>query len=207
VFASRIEMLDKHVQLEGGMLVDAGEQSELLAAGLVQLMSSEELKATPITLGKLRFHRFTLQLGDGIETEITIGAAGQYVVIGLGKGAVEGMVERLRLKKTPTWLTDLQKRLPVDRRATMAYLNTPALVKTLLPLAGPDGQRIATSLGLNQLGTVISVSGLDDEGLVSRTFMAIEGEPRGLLTLLDSAGIKAADLAAVPKDATFATAF
>ena len=207
IFASRIEMHDKHVQMEGGMLVDAGEQSELLAVGLVQLMSTAELKATPITLGKLRFQRFTLQLGDGVETELTVGAAGQYVVIGLGKGAVEGMVERLRLKQTPAWLTDLQKRLPVDRRASMAYLNTPALVKTLLSLAGPDGERVATSLGLKQLGAVVSVSGLDDEGIVNRTFMAIDGEPRGLLTLLDGAGIKAADLAAVPKDATFATAF
>ena len=207
VFASRIEMLDKHVQMEGGMLVDAGDHSELLAVGLVQLMSTAELKATPITLGKLRFQRFTLQLGDGIETELTVGAAGPYVVIGLGKGAVEGMVERLRLKQTPKWLADLQKRLPVDRRASMAYLNTPALVKTLLPMAGPDGERIATSLGLQQVGPVISVSGLDDEGIVNRTFMAIDGEPRGLLTLLDGAGIKAADLAAIPKDATFATAF
>lgn len=207
VFASRIEVLENRVNLEGGLLVDAGDQSELLAAGLVQMMSGEHQKPTAITLGKLRFHRFVLQPGDAAETEVTVGAAGQYVVVGLGKGAVEGMVERLRLKQTPTWLTDLQKRLPVDRRASMAYLNTPALVKTLLPLAGPDGERIATSLGLQQLGAVISVSGLDDEGIVNRTFMAIDGEPRGLLTLLDGAGIKAADVAAIPKDATFATAF
>jgi hypothetical protein len=207
IFASRIEVQENRVSLEGGLLADAGDQSELLAASLVQMLTGENRKPTAITLGKLRFHRFAPPEGSGIESEITIGAAGQYVVIGLGKGAVEGMVERLRLKQTPKWLTDLQKRLPVDRRATMVYVNTPALVKTLLPLAGPDGEQIAASLGLQQVGPIASVSGLDDEGIVTRTFMAIDGEPRGLLTLLDGAGIKTADVAAIPKDATFATAF
>jgi hypothetical protein len=97
--------------------------------------------------------------------------------------------------------------LPVERRASLSYVNTKALVDTFLPLAGPEGERVAASLGLKQLGEMVAVTGLDKEGMVSRTLLKIEGEPQGLLTLVNGEGIQAEQVDFVPKDATIAGAF
>jgi hypothetical protein len=163
------------------------------------------MQAADVSVGKTTFHRFAAQkIGLG---ELTVGAAGNYVIVGIGKGSVEGMVERLTAKKTPAWLVEMQKRHRLERRSSLSMVNLKSLVDTLLPLAGRDGAGIAESLGLRQLGVMESSTGLDKEGIISRSFLQIEGEPQGLLTLLDGESITPPKVAFVPRDSVIASAF
>ncbi len=207
VFATKLETDGKKFIFEGGLLVDAGDQSVELAAGLIELMTTPDNQPQAVTIGTNKLSRFAPQTGGPIEAEVTIGAAGPYVLVGFGKDSVAGMIERVRAKQTPAWLTAISTRLPVERRASISYINTQAIVQSFLPLAGPDGARVAKSLGLDQIGEVIAVTGLDQEGMVSRSLLKIDGAATGLLALLDTKGIQPNQVNFLPKDATFATAF
>ena len=205
VFVSKLAIEDEHPDVEGGLLLDAGDDAKAIAGALVQLLSSAENKPEEVTLGKTKFQRFAPQK-NGLG-EVTIGTTGTYVLLGIGKGSVEGMTQRLQAKKTPAWLTDIQKRHPLERRASLSMIDVKTLVDTFLPLAGPEGAGIGESLGLRQVGQIETMTGLDKEGMVSRTLLKIEGEPQGLLTLLGGDGIKPEDVAFVPRDAIVASAF
>lgn len=206
IFLSRLEVGREKVDFEVGILIDAAGEAKAIAAGLVDVLSSEDLRFQEVTVGTFKMHRIAIAEGP-VDTEVTIGAAGPYVLIGVGKGSVEGMVERLKAKQVPAWLSAISERLPVERRASLSYINAPKLVETLLPLAGPEVGPIAEELGLTQLGEIQMVTGLDKEGMVSRTFMGIDGAPRGLMKLFDGDGITAEKLSFIPKDSTFAAAF
>jgi hypothetical protein len=141
------------------------------------------MKPVEVTLGRNKFQRFSKSGDEPLPFDITIGSAGQYVLVGFGKGAVEGMIDRLRLKQVPAWLTALQKRLPVERRASMSYVDVAALVDAFLPLGGPDAARVAQALGVDQLGVVEMVTGLDKEGMVSKGFMKKDATMAGAFSL------------------------
>lgn len=205
IFATKLAVKDERPDIEGGLLLEAGDDAKAIAGALVQLLSSPSASPEEIMIGKAKFHRFAAQ-EEGLGA-LTIGTAGPYVLLGIGKGAVEGMVERLQAKKTPAWLTDIQKRNDIERRASISMVDAKAVVDAFLPLAGPEGEGIADSLGLHQLGQIETVTGLDKEGMVSRTFMKIEGEPKGLLTLLGGEGIKPEQVDFLPRDAILASAF
>ena len=208
VFATKVEMANGKLVFEGGLLIDAGAaDAPLLVDGLIQIIKSPDNQPQTVKLGTTQFARFAPQPGSPLEAEITVGAAGPYVLIGFGKGAVEGMMDRVRAKQTPAWVAAIGTRLPVERRSSISYINTKALMQAFLPLAGRDGARIFNALGLEHVGEVISVSGLDKDGMVSRSLLKIDGNPTGLLALVDTQGIKAEQLSFLPNDATFATAF
>jgi hypothetical protein len=206
-FVTKVEMDEGRLVFEGGLILDAGEDAITLADGLVRIITSEDMRATPVNIGRVKCRRFAAREMGPFREEVTIGTAGSYVLVGVGQGSVEGMVERLRLKQVPTWLASMQKRLPVPRRSSMSYVNTKQLMDTFMPLAGPEAERIVETLGLKQVGAIESVSGLDAEGIVNRGFVHIEGRPRGLLTVLDGKGMTPESVSFIPKDATFATAF
>lgn len=205
VFATKVAVKDEQPDVEGGLLLDAGDDAKAIVGALVQLLTSPDVSPEEVLVGKTKFYRFPAQKG-GI-SELTIGTAGTYVLLGIGEGSVEGMVDRLAAKKTPAWLAEIQKRHALERRASISMVNTKAIVDAFLPLAGPEGAGIANSLGLQQLGQIETVTGLDEEGMVSRTFMKVEGEPEGLLTLLGGAGIKPEKVDFIPSDAILASAF
>jgi hypothetical protein len=207
VFATKLETDGKQLLFEGGLLVEAGDQAQNLADGLTQLMTTPQNQPEQVSIGAAKFVRFAAQKNGPLASEVMIGAAGPFVLVGFGPDSVAGMMDRVRAKQTPAWLTEIAKRLPVERRSSISYINTKAIVKSFLPLAGPDGARIASSLGLDQIGEMISVTGLDQEGMVSRGLVKIDGEAKGLLALVDTKGIQPAQVNFLPKDATFAAAF
>jgi hypothetical protein len=110
------------------------------------------------------------------------------------------MSARIRAGKEPTWLTQLKANLPVERRSTISYVNVKKLVDTFAPLGGEQAAKAINAFGFNQLGSLQAVSGLDDSGMLSRTLLALDGQPRGLWSLLNEKGITAATLKHIPAD-------
>jgi type II secretory pathway pseudopilin PulG len=76
-----------------------------------------------------------------------------------------------------------------------------------VPVPGPDGGPMtiadaAKSLGLDNLGAIVSESGHRDRALWSETTVQIDGERRGLLALMDHEKITLDDLPPLPADTT-----
>jgi hypothetical protein len=203
LFVASAAMGPKGPDVRGGLVVYLGDdaadwrttleaQQKRLPPGSVQ----------PVSIEASVFYR--LALGPGVPP-ITWGVRGKYLIAGVGQQSVEEILDRARGAE-PKWLTAIRQQAAVDRLATVSYLDVQALVRTFAPLAGPQTPAILKATGLDGVTTLVSVTGLDEKAFVSRTFVGLAGEPRGIFTLATGKPLAAADLAPIPGDATLALA-
>lgn len=208
IFVTKLVPRENSAEIEAGLIVKADANAAKLAQSLANLLAAgngEEKRLKEVTIGGKKFHQLPAD-PQALPVPMVFGADGDYFFLSLGEGVIEGMRARIAAKKTPAWLTKLQNDLPVERRASLSYVNVKALRETLLPLAGPQGEQIAAALGLDQIQSLQTVTGLDADGIISKSLATIDGKSRGILTLLDGPGIKPAQLGHIPSDALFATA-
>lgn len=205
IYLTRIEPRENSIELEGALIVQADDAAARLDHVLTALLTSEDEPPVEVTIGARKFHR--LKATEQLPVELTWGAGNGYLMIGLGAGAIESLSARIKAQQEPAWLVDIKKTAGIERRSSLSYVNMKTLLDSLAPLSGPQADAVLASLGLKQLTTFSSVTGLDDSGVVSRSLLAIEGNPRGLLSVLDSEGIVAADLSHIPSDALIASCF
>lgn len=135
---------------------------------------------------------------------ITWGVVRNYFIVGIGDGAVEGIMERAKQKSVPTWLSEIQTKLPIERRATVTFVNVAGIKQLAGPGLGLQGQKVLVDLGLDNVQSMISVTGLDDKAFLSRSLIALDGPPKGVLSFLSGKPLTAADLQVIPADSTFA---
>jgi hypothetical protein len=203
MYLTKLEPRGQAVAAEGGLIVQAGDSAALLDASLTAILTTEDQKPSEFTIGTRKFHK--LAASPDFPIEMSWGSGNGYLMVGLGDGALAAMSERIRAQKVPAWLTGLQKSAGIERRSTLSYVNVKKAIDSFAPMAGPEAEAVLASLGLRQITTIGSVTGLDETGMVGKTLVTIDGPPRGLLTLLDSEGIAASDLAHIPTDALIAS--
>ena len=143
IFVSSAKMAGEVPDVRGGALVRVGEDAAQLKAALekYQRMLPPEAVKTDQVNGDTWYH----VRPDPEAPQITLGVKGNYFIIGVGEGSVEGILARARTP-APKWLTDLRRQLPVDRTATVTYLNVEEIIETALPLAGRDAPKVSAAL-------------------------------------------------------------
>ncbi len=203
IFLSKLEPQGNGLNVEGGLILHAGEAAEPLKATLTDLLTSETDKPAEVTIAGRKFMKLTAR--NDLPVDVVWGANNGYLMIGLGGGAIEDLSTRLAARQEPAWLTQLKTNLPIERRSTISYINVKQLLETFAPLGGPQAELFINSLGLRQITSLQSTTGLDETGMVSRSLLAFDGPARGLLTLADGKGLTAADLKHIPADALVAT--
>jgi hypothetical protein len=204
LFVSKLEFQDPAPVIEAAIMVDAAEQAAGLRTTIGALLAKAGAEPTEATIGTFKFTRL---VPPGGGPTIHVGAMGPYLLVTLGDGVAEKVIERARAKKIPAWLTKISQELPIERRASISYINTPAWMDKIAALGGPSaGQTIAT-LGLRGLGPIASATGLEGTGMVTRTQIAIDGPPQGILQLLNGNGLKPEQLQHVPADSAVAAAY
>ncbi|MHB8957563.1 MAG: DUF1559 family PulG-like putative transporter [Pirellulaceae bacterium] len=135
----------------------------------------------------------------------TIGFHEQYLIVAVGDTSFAGVLARAQ-QAPPDWLTQAQKDVQVPRPSTWAYANLEAIWKLISEAGGPRAQPTLEALGLTGITRVVSTTGLDDAGFVSRTRMFTSEPDRGLLKVFAEQPLAAKDLAGIPRDASFALA-
>jgi len=205
LYVSRLVPREQEIDLEGALLLSAGDTAAELERALLEILTEQEAPIEQTTIAGRKFHK--LNLPGASPLAVVWGADAGYLKIGLGAGAIEAMNARIDARKEPAWLTQLKANLPQERRAAISYVNIKKLFDTFLPLAGPEAERIVNVWGLRQVTSFQAVSGLDQTGIVNRTLLTIDGQPRSILTLLDEKGITAADWKHIPPDALTAFGF
>ncbi len=205
IFLSELQIGPEGPQIQGGMIIRVGDDAEEIKAVLERLQSQALGDGVrEVDAGGEKFYSFQPVPSA---PSITWGTRGKYLIIGVGDGSVEALFERARTGP-PEWLTALRERLPVDRVSTVTYVNFGKLMDTLLPMApAPEVAKAVEALGLGALTECGSVSGLDETGVVRRSFFDIDGEAKGLLACVDAPPLTADDLAPVAQDALVAAAF
>jgi hypothetical protein len=188
--------------IRSGAVISLGEKPEDCTAAVNRLLGAlPKTEVKEVTIKGTTFR----QVSTGPKgPSITLGAQGKYLYLALGEGEMEALLKRAEEGTSPKWLTELKKKLPVPRVSTVGMVNAEKLVEVLGPLVGPELPRVLKATGLDGVERLEGVAGLDKEGYVSRSLLAVKGEPKGLLKL--GQGLSAADLAVIPRDATFAAA-
>jgi hypothetical protein len=203
LYLSKLEPKGQSLAVEGGLIVHAGDSAALLDAALTTILTEDDRQPVEFAIGTRKFHK--LAATPELPVELSWGAGNGYLMVGFGEGSLAAMSERIRGQKSPAWLTKLQTEAGFERRSTLSYVNVKRLIASFAPLTGPEGESVIASLGLRQLTTLGAVTGMDETGMISRTMLGIDGPPRGLVSLIESEGIVASDLAHIPADALLAS--
>ncbi len=206
-----------NLDFRGGMIVSLGSDSARLHAKFIKYLRKAKKAGLDRdfelvqTAGQTWYRSKPYKLGFASDKVcVTFGFHGRYFVVGIGDGAVEGILARWN-RPAPDWLAAALEETPVPRRTGIIYLNLKALREKLLSLAGSKKDAVATLelLGLNNVDSLVSTTGLEDDGMIQRTLLALDGGPSGLLDVVAERPLSAADLAPIPSNAllAFATRF
>jgi hypothetical protein len=204
VYISEVKVAPRRpLQFRGGAVLSLGDDGDEIKAAFDKFLSAAVGPGgkVPVKISGTAFDR--LPTPDG--PEFVLGARGKYYYITAGEGEMEALLKRTE-GSPPKWLTALHKQLPVDRVSTVSMLNAHAVVEMTAPLGGPEVPTVLKALGLNDIDRVVSVSGLDKEGMISRSLLSFKGEPKGVFQLFEQKPLTVADLDLIPRDATFALA-
>jgi hypothetical protein len=138
------------------------------------------------------------------------GIKDKYLVIGIGPGEADALWARTS-KSPPAWLSEIRSQLKVERPAIVNYINLKAILglAQMGIAANPGGinvNQLLDTLGVHNVKYLASVSGLEGSSSSSRTLLALDGAPAGLLALLGGQPLEASSLDPIPADASFAIA-
>jgi len=205
IFVSSLAVPPAGPDVRGGALVRVGkEDGAQLQAALEKYR--QMLPPQAVSTVQIAGDSYYRVQPDPKAPQFTLGVKGNYFILGVGEGSLEGILQRASTP-APKWLTDLRKQLPVDRTATVTYLNVKAILDAVTPLSrDPKIPQVLQATGLSDVTSLCSVTGLDQEGFVSRTLLGFSGQPRGIFSLAAAKPLQPADLAPVPGDATIALA-
>lgn len=164
-----------------------------------------EGNVTEVKIGTRTFSRVVL---DDDAPVLTWGVAGKYLLFGFGDNAIEGLMRRAG-GQSPDWLTAAKAKLKVPRRSSVMYTDVNRIIGLVTEATAEDPEvgQVISALGLDKLGTFVTVNGMDDSGCVMRSELSINGQPTGILTLLDTPPLNSKDLALMGKDSPVALAF
>jgi hypothetical protein len=188
--------------IHGGLVFNAGDDAAELKATLEKYQAAMPKPAEKVEIGGVSCYR--LVPGDGAPT-ITWGVKDKYLVVGVGDGSLEEILKRAD-GTPPEWLTKVRKQLPVERLATISYINVKKIVEQFAPLGGAKVRMVIDAVGLGNVTSLAAVSGLEGDGFVSRTLLGIDGDPTGVLCLATGKPLTSKDLDTIPADADFAVA-
>ena len=207
IFISKIQLAKNGPpDVHGGAVVNLGQQAPEIAKALERIESAVLGTAAKREPASAWHH---LPLGpNGPKADrggsLQWAVRDRYLIIGLGDGEAESIAARA-WQDPPEWLQQLRRRLTVPRPANLVYINVAEVAK-LAAGAEPDFLKFWDALGLANVQSLASVTGLDDTGCVTRTLLALKGEPKGLLSVFTAEPLTRSQLKAIPNDAAFALA-
>ena len=193
VFVSKVEVGPQGPpNVQGGAIFNLAEKTAAVSEALERLEKLLPPGAVEkVEIAGASFHR----IKPGPMPPVTWGVRGKYLIVGVGEGAVEGILKRAKAQP-PAWLAAIRKQLPVDRLSTLIYFNVKQAVAQFAPLGGPQVKAVLDAVGLDNVSYLASVTGLDSKGTVARTLVAIDGQPQGIFRLAAAKPLAAADLVA-----------
>jgi hypothetical protein len=205
LFLSKVEPPsgDRPPIVAGGMIVNLGDDAQktwaLIGKYQQQLVGP---RARSVKIGEGTW--FRMQPAPDAP-EFTWGLHGKYLVVGMGSGEAEGILERMG-QKPPGWLTSVRNRLPVERLSMFVFVNVRSILGKVSEKAGPQVTTVLEALGLTNVTALATVAGLDANAYASTTLLGVRGEPAGVLSIFKQEPLTAEDLAPLPKNAIVAVA-
>ncbi len=203
VVVSEVRPDPEHPDLKGCVVIRLGETGRDIPALLLQLQSTAPPGiVTPFMVAGKTCYR--LQLDEKLP-EIAWGVFDGYWLAGVGEGQLAAAAGRMQ-GQPPNWLATMMGHVPVERRSTFAYFNAAGVAALAREAGPPQVAQYIDGLGAGNLTALVSATGLEGDGMVSRTTLVVNGEPQGLFAPLAAPGLTKEELAGIPADALIAGA-
>ena len=203
VFVKEFEIGETGPQVEAGFVLGMDEGQDFLEQinRVVQLVM--EVKPAIEVIEGTTFYSVSF---EGPQPPVRWGVVDSHLVIGVGKESIEGILARSRTP-APAWYDTARRQSGIPQLATIGYLNLAGL-RPLLEQMGSAELLAAVMefLGADNLEHVISVTGIDGDGLASVTRLEATGALHGLIHLVSQTSLTTEDLSVIPADATVAVA-
>ncbi len=134
-----------------------------------------------------------------------------YLIVGIGEGEAKRILKRRLDGSVPSWLKKAKQAVATPRPASFFHLDIQRLFSTIENSVRPkDAVEFAGTLeafGLDAIESFSFGGGLDDRGTVHRGHFKLTGELRGMLKLVDSKPLVAADFGPISSESPVAVVF
>ena len=188
----------------GAIVINVEEGQQVLTKHIEAFVAASDFDSVEeISIHGSPFSR--IQISESLS--FTWGVHDNYLMAAVGKGVIEEIIDR-SATPAPNWLVDIQEQYKLPRRATLTYANLRELIA--ITTESTDDQQVidaSRASGFQHLDSFVCVTGLDEQQYVSRTYIKIDEDSDGLLTVLPSQPLEATNLESIPTDAMFAVAF
>lgn len=196
--------------IEAAVVLNAGDGADDLADRIHELLNlanippnarSAELKHQAIPMPspaiKLEIHRegdyFVLAFGENVGTEAAAAITGD----------AKGLHDNERFTKAIA-------NAEIDRTGSVAWIDVKGILNATIESLGFEGmmvKSVAESLGLDAVDSFVTVNGVVDGRMATRSFLTTGGSVRGLLALFDGRPLTPEDFAEIPGDSDVVYAF
>lgn len=191
------------------LIIDGGNTADETEQHLLALLSS--IPGAPG--GQKKLDHFSIPLPIP-EAEVVVHREGDHFIVAYGDGVLERAQAGLKgdvegLGASDTYQNNL-KLVDMERIGTVSWFNLARIREEGLQVAGPWGDIagvMMTQLGVDRVNGCLSVSGIIDGQIATRTYVETGTEQEGLLTLFSGRGLTATDFQHIPKDCDFLTSF
>ena len=197
------------VTAEASLLVNCGPDVDRFRAALDATIAQLRRTEAWLTLEEFDVQGLKATRLAGLPPEAPVMAWGfkdGSFMAAVGTDALEHLLVRLadKARPAPAWKTALEKRLPLERRSMLAHVDVAKCLAIANGLNRDPGVAAGVEAsGLGGLRAVQAIAGLTQEEMASATILDFEGQPAGFFAAGKRA-IAAADLRAIPADATMA---
>ncbi len=192
-------------EMRGGAMLRVDDDSAELQSLLEKFQRrAPDEKVTPVQVASHTFWRVQI---DPSAPPLVWGIWDKYLVVGVGDGAAEAILERAQ-GEPPDWLAQTRGQLAVSRPSSVLYVNVAQLMQGVLNAADdPEADHILSVLGFDGIEGFATISGLDEAGCLTRSLLSVDGSGRGLLSWIDSQPLTADDLQIIVREAPVAVSF
>jgi len=193
-----------------GLVLNVGAdvaQAEQAMADLTAIVEADQHDGGTYREGEIDAGgvKFTILPGSMNDPAIAWGLVDGYLVVTLGEKSPARIVANLRgnqgLSSSQLWQSHAGK-VAVARPSMRTFVDLSYFIEMLGSMDAEVPARLAL-LGLDSVQCLVSESGLEGDGFVSRSRL-VTGSRKGVLGLFDGAPLGAADLATLPQDADLA---
>lgn len=133
-----------------------------------------------------------------------------YFLVSIGEGEIEKIAKRLN-GTVPSWLKEAKQAVATPRPASFVHFDIQRLfsiiVNSLRPRDVAEFAGTLQAFGFDAIESFSLSSGLDDRGTVHRGRLKLSSELRGMMTLLDSKTLVAADFEPISSESPAAVVF
>ena len=204
MFVNKVDLSGDIPRIDAGAVLGVGEDGQRIVEQINHAVETVmEVSPTSEQLEGATFYSVSFE--DPVPT-VRWGIVGTHLVVGVGEGSIEGILARSKTA-APAWYLAARRDAQVPRLASIGYVNLARVHQLLEQLdVPPQVAQILEFLGADNLGQLANVSGMDDDGVVSVTWLQATEGLQGMLDLATKGSLTPEDLAVIPADATVAVA-